>query len=239
MSHPDLARVAAALGDPSRAAIVQVLQGGTALPHGELAAIAGIAPSTASEHLARLLDAGILVRIAQGRHRYYRLAGADVAEVIERLAAIAPPGDAPRSLRDSERLRTERFARTCYDHLAGALGVAVCGALVTRGALVVRDDAFVTTAEAEGHFSALGVDLAPLRAQRRPLVRTCLDWSERRPHLAGALGAALADAFLAHGWLRRAADHRGLHVTPQGETALARALRLDVRSREGRIAILA
>lgn len=239
MVHPDLARVASALGDPARAAIVDALFGGVSLPQAQLAAIAGVAPSTASEHLGRLLDAGIVQRVASGRHRYYRLANAEVADVLERLSAIAPAAAPLRTLRGNDRLRMQRFARTCYDHLAGTLGVAVSASLVVRGTLAADDGVFVPTAHTDAHLQALGIDCAPLRAKPRPFVRTCLDWSERRPHLAGVLGSALVDAFLARGWLRRAEDHRGVHVTPDGEAAFARELGLDVRAREGRIAVLA
>ncbi|MBV8581357.1 MAG: winged helix-turn-helix transcriptional regulator [Candidatus Eremiobacteraeota bacterium] len=229
MAIPDLARLAAALADPVRAAMVGALFGGVALPQQELARRGGVAPSTASEHLARLVDVGLLVRTTAGRRRYYRLVGPEVAEALERLGTLAPPAPRPRTLSQNDRLRVMTLARTCYDHLAGVLGVALADVLVADGTFARADDAFVETNATALRLERLGIDVATLRTTRRPLVRGCLDWTERRPHLAGAVGAALADTFLARGWVRRATGHRGLHVTEAGTTALAREFGIDLR----------
>ncbi|MBV8749082.1 MAG: helix-turn-helix transcriptional regulator [Candidatus Eremiobacteraeota bacterium] len=230
MAIPDLARLAAALADPVRAAMVGALFGGVALPQQELARHGGVAPSTASEHLARLVDVGLLVRTTAGRRRYYRLVGPEVAEALERLGTLAPPAPRPRTLSQNDRLRVMTLARTCYDHLAGVLGVALADVLVADGTFARSDDdAFVETQTTTPRLERLGIDVGALRTARRPLVRGCLDWTERRPHLAGAIGAALADTFLARSWVRRATGHRGLHLTEAGTSALTREFGINLR----------
>jgi DNA-binding transcriptional ArsR family regulator len=219
----DIAAVAAAIGHPARGAMLTAMFGGRALPASDLARAARVSRSTASAHLAQLVDAGLVSVERQGRHRYHRLAGADVAEALETLAALAPPRPV-RSLRESDRARAHRAARSCYDHLAGALGVAVTDALCAAGALErsslgLRDP---------GPLRALGVDAEAANAGRRPLTRSCLDWSERRPHLAGALGAAVLDALLRSSWAERRPGGRALAVTPAGREALRDALDLDI-----------
>ena len=218
----ELAPVASLLADRTRARILEELLGGVPLPVGALAARAGIAASTASEHVAKL-EAAQLVRVEpRGRRREVTLAGPHVAEALEALSRLADPPP-PVGLRAVNRQQALRHARSCYDHLAGRLGIALADALVTRGTLAARDGAFAVAGDDDALFAALGVDVEDLRAGRRPLVRACTDWTERRPHLAGALGAALLDGMLAQGWLRRRADGRALDVTPRGATALERA----------------
>jgi DNA-binding transcriptional ArsR family regulator len=211
--------VAALLGDPTRATMLDALMDGRARPAGELARRAGIAPSTASEHLARLVAGRLLVVEPRGRERRYRLASAEVAEVLEALSRLGSEAPAS-SLRAASRSEALRAARTCYDHLAGRLGVAVTEGLVAREVLLVRDGSFELTEDGEVFLVELGVDVAGARARTRVFARACLDWSERRPHLAGALGAALADAALDHGWVRRRPNDRALSVTPDGNEAL-------------------
>jgi DNA-binding transcriptional ArsR family regulator len=210
--------VAALLGDSTRAAMLDALMDGEARPAGELARRAGVAPSTASEHLQRLLEGRLLTVEPNGRERRYRLASAEVAEVLESLSRLGsePP---PRSLRAAGRTEALRAARTCYDHLAGRLGVAVTEALVERDALRPGDGSFELTASGEAFLAGLRVDVAAARQRKRIFARSCLDWSERRPHLAGALGAALADAALAEDWVRRRPNDRALRVTAAGERA--------------------
>jgi DNA-binding transcriptional ArsR family regulator len=217
----DVAAVAALIAEPARAAMLDALMDGRARPAGELARLAGVAPSTASGHLARLLAGELVGCDVAGRERRYRLASSAVAEALEALALLARPAEM-RSLRAADRAAAIRAARTCYDHLAGRLGVGLTEALVERKALVVRDASFELTASGEDVLNRIGVDVAGARAHRRSFARACLDWSERRPHLAGALGAAVADALLARRWIERRPSDRGLVVTTIGTKALRR-----------------
>jgi DNA-binding transcriptional ArsR family regulator len=224
----DVAAVAGLLADPARARMLDTLLSGHALPAGELARHAGVTPQTASAHLRRLLQGGLLAVEAQGRHRYYRLAGPAVAEAVEALALIAPPLPV-RSLRQSQRAEALRFARTCYDHLAGVVGVAVADALLRAGALrpaAGRD--YQVTPQGERLLGGLGVDVAELRRRRRAFARGCLDWTERTPHLSGALGAALLERLLGLGWLARGRVPRGLVLTDAGRDGLAEAFACHV-----------
>jgi DNA-binding transcriptional ArsR family regulator len=243
----DVAAVAALFADTTRARIMAALTDGRALPASVLAAESGVAASTASEHLARLVDGGLLVVERSGRHRYYRLADDRVAAAIESLALLAPQRPV-RSLRESTRAAAVRRARTCYDHLAGRLGVAVTEALLERDALVRTDgrDGLERGADdrlaspvtvhpyrlgssAATVFGELGVDLDALAApsNRRPVLRFCVDWSEQRHHLAGALGAALLARMQGAGWVRRLPAPRAVDLTPAGRTALADVLGLQ------------
>jgi DNA-binding transcriptional ArsR family regulator len=221
MGNANVAAVAALLGDPARAAMLDALMDGSALPARELARRAGVAPSTASGHLARLLTGRLVVCEVRGRERLYRLASAETAEALEALARVAPAAEI-RSLRAANRSAAMRTARTCYDHLAGRVGVGVTDALIDQDALLERDSAYELTPAGEKLMRRLGVDVGGARAQRRSFARACLDWSERRPHLAGALGAGLADALISLGWLGRRPDDRALTVTPEGAAALGR-----------------
>jgi len=217
---PNIAEVAALVGDPARANILVALMDGRALTAKELAFAAGVAPQTTSGHLAKLTDAHLLTRIRQGRHRYYRVASPLVARMLESITLVAaieaPPRHRPRSPRDAAL----RLARTCYDHLAGRLGVAIADALVARGAVVLSDDGGEVTAEGAALLAgSLRLDLAEV-PRRRAFCRPCLDWSERRVHLAGALGAALAERCFALGWIERLRDSRAVGITPRGRDAL-------------------
>ncbi len=220
MTEPeDLARLAALLAEPARARMLTALMGGTALTATELALAADVAPSTASAHLSRLTDGGLLAIEKQGRHRYYRIARLEVAELIEGLGAIEPrrrprPGPADPAL---------RAARVCYDHLAGERGVWLLDRLRERAMLGGRDGCDVTPA-GEAFFSNFGIDLEALAKSRRAFSRPCLDWSERRHHLGGALGAALLDRIFALRWARRDLDGRAVCFTPAGDRALRAAL---------------
>ena len=222
--HPtrdvDLAAVAAVIGDASRAAMLDALMGGQALTAGELGRAAGIGRSATSEHLARLASAGLVEVTVQGRHHYHRLAGPAVGHALEALSHIAPAKPVG-SLRNSSRARSLWFARTCYDHLAGACGVALHDLLIDRDILTGASGGYAVTPTGAHWFADLGIDLDATRARRRSLARPCLDWTERRPHLAGALAAATTDRLLALGWfVRRAADSRALRLTDEGAAAL-------------------
>jgi len=216
----DLATVGAAIGEPARALMLNALLGGRALPASDLARVGRVAPSTASAHLARLAEAGLIAVEPNGRHRYHRLASDDVAHAIEVLATIAPPLEI-RSLRAANRAGAERAARSCYDHLAGQLGVAVTSRLVELGALEHESLALRDAAP----LAPLGIDADQLTG-RRPVTRACLDWTERRPHVAGQVGAAILTVLLDRSWVKRAPTGRALRLTPAGERGLDAALGL-------------
>jgi len=213
----DVSPVAALLGDPARARIAQALHDGRALPASDLARRAGVAASTASEHLAKLVEGGLLAVERSGRHRYFRLASGEVAHAIEALAAVAPPAR-PRSLRQASVGEALAAARTCYDHLAGALGVALADGLLARGAIEERDGDFALGPAAAETLAVLGIPSLPAR---RPAVRRCLDWSERRPHVAGAFGAALCTRALEACWVERLPGSRAVRLTEAGRKAFA------------------
>ncbi|HZD67166.1 MAG TPA: helix-turn-helix transcriptional regulator [Acidimicrobiales bacterium] len=207
----DLGPVAALFGDPARTAMLAALAGGQALPAGELARRAGVHPSTASAHLRRLIDGGLVRVRAQGRHRYHELSGPQVAAVLEALAQLAPPAPVT-TLRQHQSAAILNEARTCYDHLAGRCGVELRDRLLASGALVAADDRdHVLTARGRDLLAALDLDPSRLERSRRLFARSCIDWTHRRPHLAGALAAAVTERFLTLGWLTRAGD-RGLRM---------------------------
>jgi DNA-binding transcriptional ArsR family regulator len=235
----DVAAVASLLAEPARARIVMALGDGRALAASVLAAEAGVAPSTASEHLSRLVDGGLLHVLPQGRHRYYRLAGPYVGELLEALARVAPPAPV-RSLRQGTRAEAIRTARTCYDHLAGRLGVALFAALIDAGHVVGgdghhdpeaaqrdrlsapgRDLDYRLTAPGAGALTELGVVLPQPASDGTLPLRYCIDWSEQRHHMAGRVGRALAARLLELRWLRRADGSRAVHVTDVGRRELA------------------
>ena len=219
---PDIAQVGALIGDPARANMLSALMGGKALTASELATAAGITQQTASTHLARLEAGGLLVQRKQGRHRYFALADDEVGLLLEGLMGFAANRGFLRS-RPGPRDPELRKARVCYNHLAGDFGVRMLDRLVADGNMTLNGDEIALTASGESRMAALGIDLAPLHAQRRPLCRTCLDWSERRSHLAGALGEALLTRFIEIGWAKREVGSRVIRFTPPGEKAFLAA----------------
>lgn len=224
-----IAHVAALIGEPARTGMLLALMDGRALTARELAQAAHVSPATASRHLALLAEAGLLSVQSQGRHRYHRLAGPEVACLLEGLMqfAVRPQGPVAQPVAAGPRDEALRRARTCYDHLAGRLGVAVAAHLLEEGAVVFdSDEGGHATDRAAAVLARLGVD-APGAAgaldaatSRRPVCRPCLDWSERRPHVAGRLGALVCAHCLAEGWLARTAGSRALAITPSGAVAL-------------------
>jgi DNA-binding transcriptional ArsR family regulator len=224
----ELARLAGLLADDTRASLCLALLDGRAWTAGELARLAHVAPSTASEHLDRLVAGGLLAERRQGRHRYLELAGPHVAELLEDLTARLDPVPVPaRSLREASASAAQARARTCYDHLAGRLGVALTDAM-TRTGLLRQADGFALTGEGIAWLTtALGVEEATLRTTRRPLARGCLDWTERRPHLAGTAGAQICQRLLDRRWIVRIGTGRAVRVTPAGEAALRDLLDID------------
>ncbi len=224
-----LAETAALFGDPARASMLTALLDGRALTAGELACAAGITPQTASGHLARLTQAGLLALERQGRHRYHRLASPAVAQLMESLMVVAA-GNTVRCVTTGPRDRAMKRARTCYDHLAGELAVAMADRMVEREEVEWSADGGVLTPAGIGFLRGLGVDLdaAAARATKHGPVfcRPCLDWSERRPHIAGAVGAALCTCCLDRGWVRRMPGTRAVQITIAGMPALERAFDL-------------
>jgi DNA-binding transcriptional ArsR family regulator len=219
-SQPNLSATAFLIADAARAAMLMALADGRALPAGELAYAAGVTPQTASSHLTKLLDGGLLAVEKEGRHRYYRLAGPQVALALESLAAIGVSRTVRRKPRgrDAEKLR---FARCCYDHLAGQVGVAITQALVSRGFLSAEPDKrFAVTDQGAAWFDEFGLRLDATRPGRHGFARQCLDWTERQHHLAGPLGVAWLDLLCAKGWLTRSRTTRSVQVTPAGWAGL-------------------
>ncbi len=222
-----MAEVAALIGDPARANILSALMGGQALTAGELVRAAGVSPQTTSGHLAKLADGRLIACIKQGRHRYYRIATPRVAEMLEGIMAVvadAPPRHRPPSKLDEAM----RNARTCYDHVAGKLGVALTDALCARGHLVLTREGGEITDSGAAFFERFGVDLAAARHRRRIFCRPCLDWTERRPHLGGTVGAVLAQRCLDLKWLQRMRDSRALLITPAGRQGLSETFGLSL-----------
>jgi DNA-binding transcriptional ArsR family regulator len=223
MYDVDLAAVGALLGNPSRAAMLDALMTGRALTATELARAADVSPATASEHLAKLREGGLVEVVAQGRHRYHRIASADVGAALESLSHIAP-AKAVGTLRQSSRARSLAEARTCYDHVAGRCGVALHDGLLARGWLVPEPGGYGLSESGVAGLLGWGVDVTTARTSRRAFARPCLDWTERREHLAGALAAAITGALIdgPEPWfVRRADDHRGLRPTDRGRARLA------------------
>lgn len=233
-SNALFAEVASLAGDPARAGMLHALMDGRALTASELAQVAGIAPQTASGHLARLAAAGLVRVEKQGRHRYHRLASPAVARMMESIMQVASDA-APmrRTVRTGPRDAALRAARTCYDHLAGRLGVALADGLVAGGHVELADDAGLVTGGGIALLGRIGIDAAALSAghgkRARVLCRPCLDWSERRPHLAGAIGAALCTRSFEEGWIRRIEGTRAVTITPKGQRVFRETLgvRLD------------
>ncbi|MEV5571820.1 winged helix-turn-helix domain-containing protein [Spirillospora sp. NPDC052269] len=223
----DIAPMAALMADRARAAMLTALLDGRPLAAGELARVAGVSPQTASAHLGKLLDGGLVSVVPQGRWRYYRLAGDEVAAVIEALSRISPDVEV-KGLRQSRLARRLHTARTCYDHLAGEAGVALFAALVDGG-MIEPDEGrpvetgipYETTEKGEHRFEEIGLDVAALRGRRRRFAGACLDWTERRPHLNGALGAALTTRMIELGWFERGRERRALIITEDGLAGLA------------------
>jgi DNA-binding transcriptional ArsR family regulator len=223
-AHSGVSRVAAAIGEPARARMLCCLMDGHARTSTELAIVAEVSPSTASVHLQKLEEQRLVRVAAQGKHRYYSIGGPDVARLLEGLTVFA--GDAARRVKfvpnTPNRLRT---ARTCYDHLAGTLGVALHDRMTTMGWIEMDSErassAYDLSAAGARAFAALGVDVEAMRAMRRRFAYACLDWSERRPHVGGALGAALLGVALRRKWVVQDLDSRAVEVTAYGRREMA------------------
>jgi DNA-binding transcriptional ArsR family regulator len=219
LADADLAALGRTLGDTHRARFVLALLGGQELTAGELATRAGASSSLASAHLAKLLESGLITVRKRGRRRYHQLASQEIAQAIEALLAIAPQQTAT-GLTNVSRGKALQRARTCYDHLAGRLGVALADAFEQHQMIIPADSGWMLTSAGERRLGAFGLDVDALHGGRRPLLRPCLDWTERRPHMAGSLGMALSGRLHDLGWVRRAAASRAVVITPLGEQQL-------------------
>jgi DNA-binding transcriptional ArsR family regulator len=223
----DLTEIAALIGEPTRVVMLWSLIGGQARPASELAFYANVSAQNASAHLARLVEAGMLVVEARGRHRFYRLAGVEIAHAVEALAALAPSAKEMANL-PSRQTPDLKYARTCYDHLAGRVAVEICAALKDKGFLAPVGADFEVTDKGEKLFHDLGIDVRELRQQRRAFARQCQDWSERRPHIAGALGAALLERMFQRGWIAQVRSSRAVRVTAKGREDVYKLLKITL-----------
>ena len=210
---PDIARIASLVGDPARANMLTALMGGSALTASELALEAGVTLPTASSHLGKLMEGGLLSLASQGRHRYYGLATPQVAAMLESIMGVAS-SVGPKRARPGPKDEAMREARVCYDHLAGDRAVAMFDGFVRRDIVKVEGDAVMLGRKGQSFFEAVGIDTRNLQGQRRPMCRACLDWSVRRTHLAGTLGAAILDKIVTEKWARREKDSRVIRFTP-------------------------
>jgi DNA-binding transcriptional ArsR family regulator len=225
----NLAEVASLVGDPARANMLAALMDGRALTATELAYVGGVSASTASAHLAKLEAAHLLAVVKQGRHRYFRLASPLVSRMLEGIMTFAAIGGPPRYRPHGPKDAAMLLARTCYDHLAGRLGVALADAMVARGYVILTDDAGELTARGETALGDIGLAVDSLQhAHKRVFCRPCLDWSERRPHLAGTIGAALAHHCFDHHWIEPIRDSRAVRITPAGQIALRKDFGIDL-----------
>lgn len=226
MDGSRLAVVGHAVGDPSRSMVVAALMSGTAHTAGELARFCGLAPSTMSEHLGRLVDAGIVKAEPAGRFRYYRISSPEVAEILEQIDSIdidmvgAPERPTPGA--------AMALARSCYDHLAGNLGVTIFDTVERRNYISTSENGWTLADDGKTFFAEMGLDIDGLVMARRPAVRACIDWTERRNHLGGGLGAALLNHMFVRRWVSRRTDRRVLLVSTRGRQALREHFAIDL-----------
>lgn len=225
--NPNMAEIAALLGETSRATILASMMDGRFHTASELAYMAAIKPQTASFHLAKLVEGKLIKVEKQGRHRYFQLAGEDIAQFLESFLAISPPPEV-RSLKQSSQIKLLQDARTCYDHLAGKLGVQLTESMLNAGYLTLEGKQFVLTDEGILFFTTFGIDLTALKRKRRSFSHACLDWSERRYHLAGALCCELLNQFFNLGWLLRVPSIRAIKVTEKGKIGFKEVFHLDL-----------
>ncbi|MES2256741.1 MAG: helix-turn-helix transcriptional regulator [Pseudomonadota bacterium] len=232
--NPNIAEIAALVGDPARTNILAALMDGRALTATELAYVARVSPQTTSGHLAKLTTANLLTVEKQGRHRYYRIASPLIGQMLESIMVVAGNHVALRPPRSSRLDDDMRMARTCYDHLAGRLGVALADTLLGLGHVAFVQDGGEVTESGFAFFSGLGIALNHREKMNRVFCRPCLDWSERRPHIAGAVGARLCEHYLEQGWIRRLDSTRALNITPLGRRGFAERFGFDfLRTPEG------
>lgn len=219
-------KIAALLGDPTRAVVMWTLLDGKAFTATELAITANTSPQNMSMHLAKLLDAGLLCVEKQGRHKYYRFSNKETAYAIEAMASLIPPATSEKKKKDQNS--PIKNCRTCYDHLAGKIGVALAESLLEQGIILDIDTKFEVSPKGEKWFSDFGIHLDDLKKQRRIFLKPCLDWSERKNHIAGSLGSSLLDKMIADDWLRKTENSRAVQITGKGEKELFRLFKIIV-----------
>jgi DNA-binding transcriptional ArsR family regulator len=226
--YPNISYIAKLIAEPTRAIILDSLMNGQALPAGELAYIAKVSHPTISSHLSKMVEGNLLLVEQHGRHRYYRIANSEVAEVIEKLGTIAPTIQV-RSLRQSHQLQQVRHARTCYDHLAGELGVKVAEGLINKNYLLLKDGEFVVTDEGKSWFLKFGINVEEA-SPRRIFAKPCLDWSERRHHIAGWLGSEITKLFFEQNWITKSEKSRAVQLTTKGIIAVHEQLGIKIEN---------
>ena len=229
-AYPSFVNVASLMGDATRAAMLDALLDGRALPASELAYIARVSPQTASAHLAKLVEGNLLIMETHGRHRYYKLANSQVAHALEVLSTLSPPVKV-RSLRQSDQLKVLRYARTCYDHLAGQVSVELTNRLLALGFLREQEKEYQVTEEGKAWFERMGIEWQEQKQSRRVFARKCLDWSERHYHLAGTLGANITKRLVALGWITRHPTSRAILITEEGRRQFQSELGMSVQEK--------
>ncbi|WP_214484775.1 helix-turn-helix transcriptional regulator [Bacillus sp. SM2101] len=225
--YPNISYIAKLIAEPTRAIILDCLMSNQALPASELAYMAKVSHPTISSHLSKLVEGNLLIAEQHGRHRYYRLANQEVAEVLEKLGTIAPTVQV-RSLRQSDQLKQVRYARTCYDHLAGELGVKITEKLIDKEFLTLEDGEYVVTNQGKKWFLNFGINIEEANTKRRIFAKPCLDWSERRYHISGWLGSAIAKLFFEQEWITKAEKNRAVHLTKKGTKVLQDQLGINM-----------
>ncbi|MDF2036881.1 winged helix-turn-helix domain-containing protein [Cytobacillus oceanisediminis] len=225
--NSNVAKVASLVSEPSRAAILTVLLDGRYHTVNELAQMARIKPQTASFHLKKMLDAQVVTAEKQGRHRYYGILNQEVAQVMESFLSIAPPVEV-KSFHHASEDKAIRLARTCYDHLAGNLGVQLTESLKSKGYITEENDTFSVTEDGKAFFHSMQIDLTSLKNKRRSFSHKCLDWSERRHHLAGALGNAILEKLLERNWIQRIPKTRAIKITTHGMKGLKETFAIEL-----------
>ncbi|WP_044639825.1 ArsR/SmtB family transcription factor [Risungbinella massiliensis] len=226
-TNTNITMVATLVSDTSRAAMLTILMDGRFHPASELAYMAGVKPQTASFHLTKMVQADIVTVEKQGRHRYYGIRNSEVAQVMEQLLAIAPPMEI-RSLKQSSEDKAVRFARTCYDHLAGNVGVQLTNSLLQMGVIYEEEKDFLVSEKGKDFFGDFQINISQIKKKRRSFATKCLDWSERRHHLAGSLGNALLERLLELNWLERIPKTRAIQITSEGKKGLKETFSIDL-----------
>lgn len=220
-------KTAALIGDPTRAVIMWTLLDGRAFTATELAIVANTSPQNISMHLTKLLDGDLLSVEKQGRHKYYRFSNKEVAYAVEAMASLIPKPEI-RSKKETENYHPIKYCRTCYDHLAGKIGVALTDSLLEQKIILNKNDTFQISAEGKKWFSDFGINIEEAQKQKRIFLKPCLDWSERRNHLSGSIGALLLNKMITEDWLRKTKNSRAVIITGKGEKELLKHFKIVV-----------